>query len=69
MIVPNKIYYKIMQYERYIILVVFALLVFGVLSTPLSWLSEKVMFGIAWLISFPFGEYGDVITRLVSNLM
>lgn len=69
LIVPNKIYYKIMQYERYIILVVFALLVFGVLSTPLSWLSEKVMFGIAWLISLPFGEYGDVITRLVSNLM
>lgn len=39
-ILPNKYYYKIMQYERYIIYAVFALIIFGVLDTPIYFLSR-----------------------------
>lgn len=43
LLIPNKYYYTVMQYERYIVLVVFALLFSGVLSKPLSYLAIKVM--------------------------
>lgn len=65
-LIPNKIYYKIMRYERYIIIAVFLLIWFGWLSTPLNWLTDKVLYGILWLASRPFGEYGDVFMRLVA---
>lgn len=51
---PDKYYYKIMQYERYIFLAVLALLWFGVLSRPLAFLSAHVMSGISYLASLPF---------------
>lgn len=41
-LLPNKLYYKIMQYERYIIIVLMVLLITGTLSKPLSYLSEAV---------------------------
>ena len=42
-VLPSHIYFKIMKYERYLILVIMALLVFGVLSTPLSLASGAVL--------------------------
>lgn len=42
-VIPNKYYYKIMQYERYIMIGLFVLLFTGILSTPLSWLSNKLL--------------------------
>lgn len=65
-LIPNKIYYKIMRYERYIIIAVFFLLWLGLLSTPLNWLTDKVLYGISWIVSRPFGEYGDAFLRLVA---
>lgn len=41
-ILPTKYYFALMKYERYIILVVMALLIFGVLTTPLSLMSNAV---------------------------
>ena len=35
-VLPDKYYYKIMQYERYIMLALFALIYIGVLDVPLS---------------------------------
>lgn len=67
--IPNKVYYQIMKYERYIIMVVFLLLAFGWLSTPMSWLTAKVLYGISWLVSKPFGEYGDMFMQIVSSAM
>lgn len=64
--IPNKVYYKIMRYERYIIAVVFLLIWLGWLSTPLNWLTDKVIHGISWLVSRPFGEYGDLFMRFVA---
>lgn len=52
--IPAKYYYKILQYERYIIISVFALIVFGVLDIPLSFLTRYAMQGISWLTSLPF---------------
>ena len=69
LLIPNKIYYQIMKYERYIIIVVFVLLALGWLSTPLSWLTDKVLYGISWLVSKPFGEYGDMFMQIVSSAM
>lgn len=54
LIIPNRTYYKIMQYERYIVLGVFLLLALGVLSRPLSWLANFVMMLIRFLIGIPF---------------
>ena len=67
--IPNKVYYQIMKYERYIIMVVFLLLAFGWLSTPLSWLTDKVLYGISWLVSKPFGEYGDMFMQIVLSAL
>ena len=69
LLIPNKIYYQIMKYERYIIIVVFVLLALGWLSTPLSWLTDKVLYGISWLVSKPFGEYGDMFMQIVLSAM
>ena len=43
-----------MQYERYIILVVFALIIFGVLDTPISWITSKIMTGFDFITGLPF---------------
>lgn len=40
LLIPSKYYYKFLQYERYIILVVFALLFMGVLTVPLSYITS-----------------------------
>ncbi len=40
---PNKTYYKFLQYERYITIAIFALLLLGVLSKPLSFISQLVI--------------------------
>lgn len=41
-VLPTKYYFAVMKYERYIILGVMALLLFGVLSTPLSMISSAI---------------------------
>lgn len=52
---PDRIYYKIMQYEQVIFIVVLALLWLGFLSGPLNTLMNAVYNGLFWLISLPFG--------------
>ncbi len=54
LLIPQKYYFKIMQYERYIILGVFALIVFGILDKPLSFVSGIVMMGIDFIARLPF---------------
>lgn len=41
-VLPTKYYFKVMKYERYIVLVVMALLIFGVLTGPLSLISDMI---------------------------
>lgn len=54
LLIPQKYYFKIMQYERYIILVVFILLFTNVLSKPLGWLQSVVYSGLDYIVSLPF---------------
>lgn len=45
-ILPTKYYFAVMKYERYILIVVFALLFFGALTGPLSMISNAIYSGI-----------------------
>ncbi len=53
-ILPAKYYFKYMQYERYVIIGVFLLILLGVLDVPLSFLTNVIMKGIRWLTNIPF---------------
>ena len=55
LIIPSKYYFKIMQYERYIILGVFALIFFGILDVPLTFISNLIMRLIVFIAGLPFG--------------
>lgn len=54
LLIPSKYYYKILRYERYIMIGLFVLLWTGILSTPLSWLASLVSAGLSWLARLPF---------------
>ncbi len=54
LVLPSKYYFKIMQYERYIILGVFALLFFGILDIPLTAISNAIMKLIIFVAGLPF---------------
>ena len=56
-LIPNETYYKIMQYERYIMLALFVLLMTRVLTAPLSFLARAVMKGLNWLAVLPFRAF------------
>ena len=51
---PNRIYYKLMQYERYIYFILIILVFSGSLSGPISNASDALMRGISDLASLPF---------------
>lgn len=53
-ILPSRIYFKIMQYERYIALALLFLLYTDILSVPLNFLSNYLFYGISFLASLPF---------------
>ncbi len=54
-ILPDRIYYKIMRYEQYLIWAVFALIWIGVLDRPISYLSDLIFFGLDRLTFLIFG--------------
>lgn len=43
LLIPSKYYYKFMMYERYIVIVVFVLILTGVLSRPISIISSGII--------------------------
>lgn len=49
---PDRIYYKVLQYERYIGIALFILLYIGVLNLPISWLSGKVYYFLDMITFF-----------------
>ncbi len=60
LILPDKLYYTIMQYERIIMLGVFALLFTGVLSAPLSFVIGH-MYNLLDLLTVPFSAIINLI--------
>lgn len=53
-LLPSKYYYKIMQYERYIMIGLIVLLFTGILTTPLSFVSDLVLTLFDAVTSIPF---------------
>ncbi len=53
-LIPSKYYYKIIQYERYIIIGIFVLIFIGVLDIPLAFLTGKLMSLISFITELPF---------------
>ncbi len=53
-LLPAKYYFKIMQYERYIMIALMVLLFTGILTTPLSFVSNIVVSLLGALTSLPF---------------
>lgn len=51
---PDRMVYQYYRYQNIIMLVVFVLLFTGILSGPLSWLSQQVSYGIKYLAALPF---------------
>ncbi len=54
---PNHLYYKIMQYEQYIMIGLFLLIFLGVLDGPLTFLRSYTMAGLEWLAALPFSFF------------
>lgn len=55
---PNKQYYALMRYERYIFIALLALLWLGWLDIPLQFLSNGLMNGLDFVASLPFNLFG-----------
>lgn len=53
-LLPDRTYYKLMQYERQLYFLVIILIVTGVLRRPLSYLTEVVYNGLNWLAGLAF---------------
>ena len=54
LLIPDKYYFKFAQYERYIVIVVFILIIVGVLDKPLAFLRDGLFAGLEFLIGLPF---------------
>lgn len=55
---PQKYYFKIMRYERYIFLGILAILYTGILDVPISFLANAVLHGIIDFAKLPFTLLG-----------
>lgn len=47
---PDRIYFAIMKYERYIMLALLVLLYMGILSVPFSFFADKIVDGMIYLV-------------------
>lgn len=54
LLIPSKYYYKFLQYERYITIVVFILIVSGILTAPLSLASNLILDLFSKVAALPF---------------
>ncbi len=57
-LLPNKYYYSLMRYERYIYFGLIFLIIFGVLDIPLDFLTNLVMNGVSFIAGLPFSFLG-----------
>lgn len=55
---PDKMYYKLMYYERYLYMAVLLLVVTGALDVPLSFLSSRLTGFLFIIASLPFRLFG-----------
>lgn len=65
---PTKLYFKVMKYERYISIVIMLLLFTGVLSTPLSWICNKILSGMYFITGMPTTTH-NIIINFAQNIL
>ena len=56
-VLPDKYYFKLMQYERYIVLIIFALIFTNVLDLPISVISGLVFNGLMAVVKAIYGIF------------
>lgn len=66
---PPKLYFGVMKYERYIALAIFVLLYLGVLSTPISWVSQKITDFYFWIFRMPSGSFNVLMYHAMQKLI
>ena len=54
LLIPAKYYFKFIQYERYVVIIVFVLILSGVLSGPLSYISGLIIGLFTNIAKLPF---------------
>jgi len=54
LLIPDKYYYKFAQYERYVVIVIFALIFVGVLDKPLIFLQTLLYNALNFIVGLPF---------------
>lgn len=54
LLIPDRYYYKYARYERYIVIGIFALIIFGVLDAPLAFLQNHLYSALNYVVSLPF---------------
>lgn len=54
LLIPDKYYYKFAQYERYVVIAIFALIFVGVLDKPLMFLQTLLYNALDYLVGLPF---------------
>ena len=50
-VLPDRYYFSVMRYEKYIMIAVLVLLYLGVLTTPLSFIASKILWLFEYIIS------------------
>ena len=55
---PNRFYYTVMQYERYISLALMILVFAGALNVPLSYIVNALYSGVSYIAALPFKALG-----------
>ncbi len=53
-LLPDRIYYTILRYERYGMILMIAVVLLGLVSTPLSWLIYRAMWLLCQASAFPY---------------
>lgn len=54
LLIPDKYYFKFAQYERYLVIVVFVLIILGVLDRPLTFLQTSLYNLLNFIVGLPF---------------
>ena len=57
-LLPDRIYYTILRYERYLMFLLFVLVFLNLLDTPLSFLLHWGLKGLCWITGFPLDVLG-----------
>jgi Zn-dependent protease len=57
-LLPDRIYFNILRYERYVMLLLIVLVFFGVFDSPLQFCINGVLSWLCQLTGFPASIYG-----------